>query len=240
MKNCLIVRAGEGVSRAIARRFGSGGFRVGLISRSCSNLKSLANDLIGAGVEACWETADASDATELPNAITLRTHQMGACDVLLDNAVVLRSGHPRSATAKIAANFEINVFSAHRAVSSVAPAMSERGQGAILFTGGGLALEPFPEWTSLALGKAALRSLAVSLFNELSPKGIHGAVLAICDIVKEVGPFDPDEIAKDYWRVATDPNRQADREVVFQPDGTDPFCNDPERVQAAVSRLPTE
>ena len=118
--------------------------------------------------------------------------------------------------------------------------MSERGQGAILFTGGGLALEPFAEWTSLALGKAALRSLAVSLFNELSPKGIHGAVLAICDIVKEVGPFDPDEIAKDYWRVATDPNRQANREVVFQPDGTDPFCNAPERVQAAVSRLPTE
>ena len=34
--------------------------------------------------------------------------------------------------------------------------------GVIISTGGGLALEPFPDWTSLALGEAPLRNLAFS------------------------------------------------------------------------------
>lgn len=240
MKNCLIVGAGEGVSRAIARRFGEGGFRVGLISRSRSKLKTLATDLVRNGVETFWATADAGDAIELAHAMDLLIKQMGTCDVLIYNAAVLKSGNPLNVTTdQIATDLEVNVLGAHRAVSIVAPAMIEGGQGAILFTGGGLSLEPFPEWTSLALGKAALRSLAISLFKDLSPRGVHVAVLAICGIVKEGGPFDPDKIAEEYWRVAIDPRGLADREVVFQPDGTDPFYNDPDRIHAAVSRLPS-
>lgn len=239
MKNCLIVGAGEGVSRAIARRFGEGGFRVGLISRSATNLNALATDLRADGVESFWATADAGDATELTGAMNTLIDQMGACDVLIYNTAVLKPGNPLDVTTdQIADEFEVNVLGAHRAVSLVAPAMMDRGDGAILFTGGGLSLEPFPEWTSLALGKAALRSLAISLFKDLSPKGVHVSVLAICGIVKEGGPFDPGDIAKEYWRVATDPRGITDREVVFQPDGTDPFYNDPDRIHASVSLLP--
>ena len=239
MKNCLIIGAGEGVSRAIARRFGKGGFRIGLISRSASNLETLATDLTSDGVEAFWATGDAGDATELTSAMYALIDQMGACDVLIYNAAVLKPGNPLDVTTdQIAAELEINVLGAHRAVSIVAPTMIERGGGAILFTGGGLSLEPFPEWTSLALGKAALRSMAISLFKELSPKGVHVTVLAICGIVEKGGPFDPDEIAQEYWRVATDPRGLADREVVFQPDGTDPFYNDPDRIHAAASLPP--
>ncbi|MEO0498496.1 MAG: SDR family NAD(P)-dependent oxidoreductase, partial [Pseudomonadota bacterium] len=165
MKNCLIVGAGEGVSRAIARRFGIGGFRVGLISRRASSLSNLATDLSAQGIEAFWATADAGDATELIGAMNALTEQMGACDVLIYNAAVLKPGNPLDITTdQIAADLEVNVLGAHRAVSIVAPAMMDRGEGAILFTGGGLSLEPFPEWTSLAMGKSALRSLAISLF----------------------------------------------------------------------------
>jgi len=123
-------------------------------------------------------------------------------------------------------------------VRHVAPEMIARGKGAILFTGGGLALEPFPKWTSLALGKAALRSLAQSLFKELSPKGVHVSVLAICGIIKPGGPFDPERIAEEYWRVATMPRGVQDREVIFQPPGTDPLYNDPDRIYEDLSCLP--
>lgn len=239
MKNCLIVGAGEGVSQAIARRFGNGDFRVGLVSRNASNLQALATDLMTDGVDAYWATADAGDATELPSAISSLIDKMGKCDVLIYNAAVLKPGNPLDVNAdQIATELEVNVLGAHRAVSIVAPSMIERGHGAILFTGGGLSLEPFPEWTSLAMGKAALRSFAISLFKELSPQGVHVSVLAICGIVESGGPFDPEEIAKEYWRVATDPRGLADREVVFQPDGTDPFYNDPDRVHAAASLPP--
>ncbi|MET1416721.1 SDR family NAD(P)-dependent oxidoreductase [Roseibium sp. HPY-6] len=239
MKNCLIVGAGEGVSRAVAKRFGTAGYRVGLISRNATNLQRLAADLASDGVKAFVATADAGQATELVGAMEALIGQMGACDVLIYNAAVLKPGNALDvSTEQIAAELEVNLLGAHRAVSIVAPGMIERRQGSILFTGGGLSLEPFPEWTSLALGKAALRSLAISLFKELSPKGVHVAVLAICGIVEPGGPFDPEEIANEYWRVATNPTGLADREIVFQPVGTDPFYNDPDRVHAAVSLPP--
>jgi hypothetical protein len=41
--------------------------------------------------------------------------------------------------------------------------MTERGSGTILFTGGGFALEPHPEYLSLSIGKAGIRALAHGL-----------------------------------------------------------------------------
>lgn len=239
MKNCIVIGAGSGVSEAVARRFGKAGYRIGLISRSAKNLESLVAHLSCEGIEVSWAAANAGDAFGLEIALTSLIEQMGACDVMIYNAAVLNPGNPLDITTdQIAAEFEVNVLGAHRAVRIVAPSMIERGQGSILFTGGGLSLEPFPEWTSLALGKAALRSLAISLFKDLSPKGVHVSVLAICGIVEKGGPFDPKRIAEEYWRVATSSNGLADREVVYQPAGTDPFYNDPDRVHTAVSRRP--
>lgn len=239
MKNCIIIGAGHGMSKAVAQRFGKAGYRIGLISRDAEKLEASANQLLDDGINVSWAAADAGDALDLERALQDMIEKMGVCDVLAYNAAVLNPGNPLNITTdQISAEFEVNVLGAHRAVRMVAPGMIARGRGSILFTGGGLSLEPFPEWTSLALGKAALRSLAISLFKELSPKGVHVCVLAICGIVETGGPFDPKIIAEEYWRVATSPNGVNDREVVFQPDGTDPFYNDPDRVHATVSLRP--
>jgi hypothetical protein len=88
--------------------------------------------------------------------------------------------------------------------------MIEQGSGAILFTGGGLSLEPFPEWTS-----PALRSMAIPHYKAPAPKSLHVSVLAICVIVEPDGPFDPRRIAEERWRVATDPKDVTGREVIF-------------------------
>ena len=239
MKACIIIGAGSGISKAVAERFGTGGYRIGLISRSATNLATLAQSLSANGIEVFWAQADAGDPVGLQQALNALGSEMGDCDVLIYNAAVLNSAGPLDMhTDQIAAEFEVNVLGAHRAVRAVAPKMIERGRGAILFTGGGLSLEPFPEWTSLALGKAALRSLALSLFKELSPKGIHVSVLAVCGIVEPDGLFDPKAIAEEYWRVATCSKGVEDREVIFQPLGTDPFYNDPERKHSDVSVVP--
>lgn len=240
MPNCIIIGAGTGVSNAIARRFGKGGYQIGLISRSAPKLAELVDPLIKDGVQATWAVADAGNLPELEAAIGNIVARLGGCDVLIYNAAVMQAGDPLNITAaQIERDFSINVLGAHRATQLVAPLMIKQGRGAILFTGGGLALEPFAEWTSLALGKAALRSLGISLFKHLSPKGVHVSVLAICGIVEAGGPFDPDLIAQEYWRVATAPRGLQDREVIFQPEGTDPLYNDPDRRHANTTRLPS-
>jgi short-subunit dehydrogenase len=236
---CLIIGSGPGLGEAIALAFGKRGYRVGLIARSEAKLQMQADRLLQEGISVDWAAADAGDGASLEKAINGLVASLGPCGVMIYNAAVMQPGSPLDMTdERLMADFRVNVLGAQLAARLVAPFMIEQGKGAILFTGGGLALEPYPEWSSLALGKAALRSLGLSLFKELHPKGVHVAVLAICGIVAQDGPFDPAVIAEEYWRVATAPKGLADREVIFQPKGTDPYYNDPQKLHAATTLPP--
>lgn len=239
MPTCLIVGVGRGLSQSIAHRFAEGGHDVGLIARRQSVIEPMSKALSDRGIGSVWETADAGNEAHLLDAIAKVEGQIGGTDVLIYNASVMRSASPLNLTSdELRREFEVNVVGAFAASRAVAPAMMQRGSGAILFTGGGLALEPYPEWASLAAGKAALRSLAFSLFKELSPKNVHVSVIAVCGIVEAGGPFDPDIIAEEYWRLATASNGLHDRELIFQPQGTDTRYNDPERVHDATTVTP--
>lgn len=239
MPNCFLIGAGPGLGRAIAQRFGTGGYNVGLIARSPDTLANLCQYLSAQGITARWAAADAGDLDALKDALGQLCQQMGRCDVLIYNVAVLRSAPALELTCEqLQQELSVNLLGAHLAVRQVAPGMIDRGDGAILFTGGGLALEPYPEWTSLALGKAALRSYSLSLFKELAPTGVHVSIIAVCGIVAVGGAFDPDLIAEEYWRIATRPDGINDRELVFQPDGSDPFYNDPQRRHRETTLVP--
>lgn len=239
MPTAIIIGAGSGVSGAVARRFGREGYEIGLVARNAAFLKRQCEELSGLGIDACHEAADAGDLPRLRDAVGGLIDRLGRCDVLIYNASVMKPGVPLEIPLeRLQGELSVNLLGAFQTVGQLAPAMVERGSGAILFTGGGLAFEPYPEWTSLALGKAALRSLSLSLYKELSPKGVHVAVFAICGIVEPGGPFDPDRIAEEYFRVGTAPKGVEDREVIIQPPGTDVFYNDPERRHAATTLPP--
>lgn len=239
MPTCLIIGVGPVMSQAIARRFALGGYDIGLIARSPDVIEPLSAELNGLDRQTVWATADAGEEMNLLDALATVEGQIGPTDVLIYNASVMRAASPLELTSVDLRNeFEVNVLGAFAASRAVAPAMIQKGKGVILFTGGGLALEPYPEWASLAAGKAALRSLSFSLFKELSPRGVHVAVIAICGIVENGGPFDPDRISEEYWRLATSPKGLDDRELIFQPAGSDPHYNDSERTHAATSVTP--
>ncbi|WP_168192273.1 SDR family oxidoreductase [Pararhodobacter marinus] len=238
MPTLIIIGAGTGVSAAIARRFGREGYSVGLIARSPSSLDRLCEGLEDEGITASAEPADAGDLPGLSEALARLAGRLGGCDVLVWNASVQRPGGPLDTPVEtVQRELSVNLLGALQSVQQVAPAMVEAGTGAILFTGGGLALEPFPEWTSLALGKAALRSLGLSLYKELAPKGVHVSVVAICGHVAPGTAFDPDTIAQEYYRLATAPKGVKDRELILQPQGSDVYYNDPKR-RHAMTTLP--
>ena len=230
MTSCIIIGSGGALAPALATRFGRSGFHIGLVSRTSSALKAQSDTLQAQGIHADWHVADAADASALRTAIDSLQATCGPCEVLIYNAAVLRPGEPLTLDATLLQReMAVNAVGALVAAQTIAPGMSERGVGTILFTGGGLALEPYPEWTSLAMGKAALRSLAFSLHKTLAPKGVHVAVIAICGIVEPGGPFDPRTIAEAYWRLATDGSGVRERELIIQPPGTDMYYNDPQR-----------
>ena len=89
---------------------------------------------------------------------------------------------------RLRADLRVNVGAPLAAVRWALPAMRRAGRGTILFTGGGLALAPKPGLASASLGKAALRSLALSLGEELAPEGIHAATVTLRAFVQAGGP----------------------------------------------------
>lgn len=239
MKHCIIVGAGFGLSAAVARRFGAEGYAVGLISRNEGSLEKLTTQLAEHNITVNFSVADAGDHEALLNAISELEAKTAPCTCLVYNAAVLNSALALNLTIdSIREEFKVNVEGAFTAASAVADGMKQRGSGSILFTGGGLALEPYPEWASLALGKSALRSLSFSLHKELAPHGVLVSVIAVCGIVAANTPFDPDAIAAEYWRLANSAVSVENRELIFQPHGTDPFYNDPNRVHSNTTQTP--
>jgi short-subunit dehydrogenase len=216
-RNCIIVGAGPGVGQAVAQRFGREGFRLALVARRAATLTQLVDELRGQGHAAHGFSADAGDTASLHTALDLIRSQVGEPDVLVYNATAGAPGLPsRIDPDGLLADLRVSVVGALVAAQQVIPAMQARGQGTILFTGGGLALHPWPQAASLAIGKAGLRNLAYSLGAELEPAGIHVATVTIAGSVQSGTHFDPDLIAEAYWQLHSQPRGRWEREIVYR------------------------
>jgi short-subunit dehydrogenase len=207
--NCIIAGMGRGISYAVARRFASEGFAIGMIARDGSLLRQIETEI--AGSRGC--TADTGDEKGLRAAV----RELGPAEVLVYNA---SAGHAGPATTldieDAVRDFRVCALGAVAAVQEVVPHMRSQRRGTILLTGGGLALKPASDLASLSMGKSALRSLAFSLAGELEPSGIHVATVTVCGFVQSGGRFDPGKIAEVYWALHRQEPDQFEREVIYR------------------------
>lgn len=201
-KNLIIVGAGPGVSAAVARKFGSNGYRVILVARNPLSLEVLASELRDQSIEAYTVAADASKPESITEAFQAIREQHGTPDVLLYNAAVIsRATISTLDEQQLIEEFKVNVVGALSSVKEVIPAFRARKEGTILITGGGLALSPNPDYASLSIGKAGVRSLVFSLAQELKPDNIYVGTVTIGGYVAKGSAYDPDAIAQKYWEL---------------------------------------
>jgi short-subunit dehydrogenase len=203
MPNATIIGVGPGIGESVARIFAQHGFSLALIARDQAKLEVLQNQLRQEGFGAQVFAADASDTLSLKAALGQVDGAFGTPDVLVYNVMSkTAAGAPLGIDPEQAVHdFRGNVLGALTAAQAVAPGMIARGSGTILFTGGGMALKPFKDYASLAIGKAGIRNLAFSLAQELNPKGIHVATVTVAGTVRPNSSFAPDTIAKHFWRL---------------------------------------
>ena len=233
---CVLVGAGDGLGLNIARRFGAGGFDIALIRRNPEHLAKLVEILETEGYRARGFAADAAREKELASAFSRIKQWNSNIGVMIYNAAAMVPDDVREMTPEtMMERMALNLGGAITSVNAVLESMHRQGQGSILITGGGLALEPYPDWASLSVGKAALRSYAIALHKALAPENIHVAVIAVCGIVEEGGPFDPRTIAEEYWKLHREPKPQWRRELVYLPRGADPYYNDVEKAYRDTS-----
>ncbi|MGG3562412.1 SDR family NAD(P)-dependent oxidoreductase [Neobacillus rhizosphaerae] len=207
----LILGAGPGISLSTAKKFGKKGFKIALVSRRIDALQKYEEELQSEGIVAKGFPGDVSSEESLKAAIESVIKEYGKIDVLLYNAAAGRPGKPTTLSMDdLIKDFKISVAGALTSVKEVTAYMEN---GTILLTGGGLALYPYVDYASLAIGKAGIRSLAYSLHQELSAKGIYVGTLTIKGFVKEGTYYSAENIAETFYNMY---ETKKEVEVIFE------------------------
>ncbi|GAB2681239.1 SDR family NAD(P)-dependent oxidoreductase [Kribbella swartbergensis] len=206
----MIVGAGPGIGAAVARRFAWAGLSVGLIARSETTVKAVADGISG---DVLPLTADSTDEVGLRAALDRLVDEYGVPDVVVYNAAIIQPDAIGDLTARQHLDaWAVNVVGAITTAAHVVPAMAERGSGSFIITGG--MPEPKPAYVSLSLGKAGVRTLVTLLDQQYGDSGIHAASVTVSGAVAPGTAYDPDLIAEHYWRLHTQPRDQWEHEVI--------------------------
>jgi short-subunit dehydrogenase len=204
-KSILIIGAGEGLSTAVAEKFGEQGYRIGLISRNAENLNALAKKLSHLGFDTYFAAADAGDTEALTRATGELKQRLGGIDVLLYNAAAVKAQDILTeSSASLAKDLLVNAGGALDAVKLLHEDL-KLAKGAVLITGGGLANHPHPLYGSISIGKAAIRNLALQLHERLKEDGIYAGTLTINQLITpDSATHTPALVAAQFWKLFID------------------------------------
>ncbi len=216
-KVLTIIGMGEGISMAIAQKFGAEGFTIAMISRSDTNLSMYQKSLRQQGIEAYYYLADVANSTELVKSLEYIHESLGPTNVLVYNVAAARKTALMSvAEQDLLMDFKVNTLGALVASRAVVKEMEKNGGGKILFTGGGLATHPNYEYGSLSMGKAALRNLTFSLHEQLKAANIHVATVTVNGFVQQHDErYNPEAVAEQFWTLYEQTPESAVPEIIY-------------------------
>jgi NAD(P)-dependent dehydrogenase (short-subunit alcohol dehydrogenase family) len=223
MKTALIVGVGPGLSASLARLFAKHGLQVALASRDPDKLQKLAEETAGATF-AC----EATEPEEVAALFEVVIATQGVPDIVVYNASARARGPVTDLIPEeVARAIAVSAYGGFLVVQQAARHMIARGSGVILLTGASASVKGYPNSSSFAMGKFALRGLASSMARELSPKGVHVAHFVIDGGIRSRtrqdpnespdSTLDPDAIAETYWQVANQPRSAWTWEVELRP-----------------------
>ena len=223
LKTALIVGVGPGLSASLARLFAKQGLQVAMAARNPDKLAKLAEET--AGVTFACEATEPEEVAALFDVVIAT---QGVPDVVVYNASARARGPVTDLDpAEVARAISVSAFGGFLVVQQAARHMIARGSGVILLTGASASVKGYPNSSSFAMGKFALRGLASAMARELSPKGVHVAHFIIDGGIRSANradpndnpdsTLDPDAIAETYWQVANQPRSAWTWEVELRP-----------------------
>jgi NAD(P)-dependent dehydrogenase (short-subunit alcohol dehydrogenase family) len=196
----VVTGVGPGTGSAIVRRLAAGGYAVAMLARKVQHTRAYA--------------CDVSDEAAIEATIANLQRDMEAPSVLVHNAVGGAWGSFQDIDPKVLnRNFQVNTMALLHLARRFAPAMVERGSGAIVATGNTSALRGRANFAGFAPTKAAQRILAEAMARNLGPKGVHVAYIVIDAVIdlawtRERYPDRPDSffikpaaIADEVWHI---------------------------------------
>ncbi|MCX4680300.1 SDR family NAD(P)-dependent oxidoreductase [Streptomyces sp. NBC_01433] len=220
-----IFGAGTGLGASLAHRFGREGFRVALVARRPGRLEELTRSLASKGIEAAAFPADLADPAGIPALVARIQDHFGRIDVVEYSPVTMMA-MPQPATELTADRLGelLNLFTLTpvEITRAVLPAMTARGDGAILVTHGLTAARPVPGMGGLGSAMAATRNYLYALHGEVAPLGVYVGTLTIGSVIagseghdsfagaplpSGITVVEPDRLADIYWNMYRDRDR---------------------------------
>lgn len=216
----LICGYGQGISQAVARRFGKAGHRVAVVARNAQRLTAAVQQLTEEGIQARAFPADLSDVTAVRRVVAEVREEWGPVGILHWNAFLDIEGDLLSMPpADLSNSFDLRVASYITAVQACLADL-EAHQGTVLATCGIMALDK-PEINAFATGYGALAiSVAAQhkatgiLAHTLAARGIHVGEVIVNGFVAGTPGADgkqntvaPADVAECFWDLHT--KRQA-------------------------------
>lgn len=208
MTTIAIVGAGRGLGAAIARKFGTEGFDVALISRNQERVDALAADLQAEGVKARGYAANVRDPKSLTAALDQASQELGPIEVLeyspLPQKEFLRPVL-ETTVEDLTGALEFSVYGPVAAVHQVLQGMRFLGRGTVLFVNGGSGAKPNPNVAGTSIAFAGESAFAKMMHDVLADDGIHVGQLIIPGGITPGHPtHDPDVLADVLWKMHTD------------------------------------
>ncbi len=212
-----IIGAGPGISYGVAEKFGKEGFTVALIARSENKLQEQVKKLEQQGISAFYTVADVSDTESLKNALSSIKETKGHAEVILYNAAAVSVKDILEQdweTIKI--QMDINVGGFFNLMKLVLPYCLKENKGKLFITGGGFAFQGDPQWTSLSIGKAALRNLVQAFQKRVEGTNIHISQLTVSGYVNDDDKkYNPGSIAEQYWKLYLQKPGEFESEIIY-------------------------
>ena len=174
-KVCAVTGAGGGIGRAVALAMAQAGARPVLLDRDGATCAQTAAELAAIGVEAPCIACDVAD----PASVTAAAKAAGPCDVLVNNAGLLRAGP--LATLTLAAWNElmsVNLTGYFLCAQAFGAAMLERGGGAIVHIASIAGRHPQSASGAYSVSKAGVVMLSQLLALEWGPSGVRSNVVS--------------------------------------------------------------
>ena len=171
-KKVIVTGASSGIGRATAERFLTEGATVALVGRRETALRDVASQHSNAG-NAVIIPADLSDERQTESCIAQAVELMGAIDVLVNAAGILKSGRIEDTSLELWDEMmNINLRSVFHLMKLAVPHL-ERTRGNIVNVSSVTGPRSFPGVLAYCVSKAAVDQLTRCVALELAAKGIR-------------------------------------------------------------------
>jgi NAD(P)-dependent dehydrogenase (short-subunit alcohol dehydrogenase family) len=170
-RTALVTGSTDGIGVAIARTLAIGGAQVIVSGRNAERGDQVVQSILDGGGEARFAAADLSTG----DGVRALAAAAGPVDILVNNAAMLIAPQPTADVGEdvIDQALSTNIKAVFQLTGLVAPAMADRGAGAIVNVGSINGLVGMAHSALYSATKAAIHSLTKSWAAEYGPSGVR-------------------------------------------------------------------